>query len=191
MSAMKTPAPPEQVLVEVILEDPRWEAVGGSGGGLETLAERAARGALEFLGLEPAGFEIALLAASDARIAELNADFRGKPQPTNVLSWPAEERGPAVEGAAPMPPAPGEPGLPESLGDIALAWETCMREAQEAGKPLADHLTHLVVHATLHLLGYDHERDGDATLMEDLERKILARLGVADPYGEAAGERIA
>jgi probable rRNA maturation factor len=187
MSATKPPPPAEAPpLVEVIAEDPRWEAAG-----LDALAERAACAVLERFGLTPAGFEIALLAGSDARIADLNADFRGKPRPTNVLSWPAEERGAAAEGGVPALPAPGRAGLPESLGDIALAWETCAREAAEAGKPLADHLTHLVVHATLHLLGYDHERDGDATLMEDLERKILARLGVADPYDEAVGERIA
>ena len=169
----------------MILEDPRWEAAG-----LEALAERAARAALTALGLDPAGFEIALLGASDARISELNADFRGKPQPTNVLSWPAAELGAAAEGATPAPPVPGR-GMPESLGDIALAWETCCAEAAAAGKPLADHLTHLVLHGTLHLLGYDHQRDGDATLMEELERKILARLGVADPYEAPTGERIA
>jgi probable rRNA maturation factor len=183
MNVTKQPA--DAPLVEVILEDHRWEAAG-----LEELAERSARAALLTLGLDPAGFEIALLAGSDARIAELNADFRGKPQPTNVLSWPAAELGAAGDGGTPEPPEPGS-GLPESLGDIALAWETCRREAEEAGKPLADHLIHLVVHGTLHLLGYDHQRDGDATLMEDLERKILARLGVADPYEEPAGERIA
>lgn len=177
MSATKQSAePPPEPLVEVLVEDEGWAAVG-----LETLAERAARAALGELGLDPAGFEIALLAASDARIAALNADFRGMPQSTNVLSWPSTERGAMQEGAAPALPAPGRAG-PESLGDIALARETCVREASEAGKRLGDHVTHLVVHATLHLLGYDHDRDGDATLMESLERKILARLGVADPY---------
>ncbi len=183
MSATKPP--PAEPLVEVILEDDRWQVAG-----IEALADRAARAVLAQLGLAPRGFEIALLAASDARVAALNADFRGKPRPTNVLSWPSAERAAAAEGGVPALPVPGG-DLPESLGDIALAWETCAREAVEAGRPLADHLTHLVVHASLHLFGYDHARDGDATLMEDLERKILARLGVADPYGEEAGERIA
>jgi len=163
-------------LVDTVPEDARWESIG-----LDALAERAARAALTRLGLPAEGFEIVLLGADDARVAALNADFRGKPQPTNVLSWPAAERGAAEEGAAPPPPAPGE-DEPEPLGDIALAWETCAREAAQAGKPMADHVTHLVIHAVLHLLGYDHQRDGDATLMERLEAEILAGLGIADPY---------
>ncbi|MDH3262613.1 MAG: rRNA maturation RNase YbeY [Paracoccaceae bacterium] len=163
-------------LVDTIVEDDRWEALG-----LSTLAERAARTALKRLGLPPEGFEIVLLGADDARVAALNADFRGKPKPTNVLSWPSEERGAEAEGAAPVPPEPGREE-PEPLGDIALAWETCAAEAEAAGKPVAEHVTHLVVHGVLHLLGYDHQRNGDATLMERLEEEILASLGVADPY---------
>lgn len=163
-------------LVDTVAEDARWEETGLGG-----LAERAARAVLARLGLPAEGFEIVLLGADDARIATLNADFRGKPQPTNVLSWPAGERGAAREGAAPPLPPPGE-DEPEPLGDIALAWETCAREAAQAGKSLEDHVTHLVIHAVLHLLGYDHQRDGDATLMERLETEILAGLGIADPY---------
>ncbi len=163
-------------LVDVVVEDDRWEALG-----LAELAERAAGAALRRLGLDPDAFEIVVLGADDARIAALNADFRGKPQPTNVLSWPSEDRAAETEGATPEPPEPGE-DEPEPLGDIALAWETCEREAAEAGKPMADHVAHLVVHGTLHLLGYDHVRDGDAALMEGLETEILATMGVTDPY---------
>lgn len=164
-------------LTDVVIEDPRWDAAG-----LEGLAERAARATLAALALPPDGFEIVVMGGDDARISALNADFRGKPQPTNVLSWPADELGAVTEGADPERPEPGDPDDPEPLGDIALAWETCVREAQEAGKPLADHVTHLVVHGVLHLLGHDHQRDGDATLMEGLETAILAELGVPDPY---------
>jgi probable rRNA maturation factor len=164
-------------LTDVVIEDPRWDAAG-----LESLAERAARATLAALALPPDGFEIVVMGGDDARISALNADFRGKPQPTNVLSWPADELGAVTEGADPERPEPGDPDDPEPLGDIALAWETCVREAQEAGKPLADHVTHLVVHGVLHLLGHDHQRDGDATLMEGLETAILAELGVPDPY---------
>lgn len=164
-------------LTDVVIEDPRWDAAG-----LENLAERAARATLAALALPPDGFEIVVMGGDDARISALNADFRGKPQPTNVLSWPADELGAETEGADPERPEPGDPDDPEPLGDIALAWETCVREAQEAGKPLADHVTHLVVHGVLHLLGHDHQRDGDATLMEGLETAILAELGVPDPY---------
>ena len=164
-------------LTDVVIEDARWEAAG-----LEALAERAARATLAALRLPAEGFEIVVLGADDARIAALNADFRGKPQPTNVLSWPADELGAEAEGDDPDRPEPGDADAPEALGDIALAWETCAREAGEAGKPLADHATHLIVHGVLHLLGYDHVRDGDATLMEGLEVEILADLGVCDPY---------
>ena len=164
-------------LVETVIEDTRWEAFG-----LAALAERAGRAVLAGLALPVEGFAISLMGCDDARIAVLNADFRGKPTPTNVLSWPSEERGAEFVGEAPELPEPGEADEPEALGDIAIAWETCAREAQEQGKPMADHVTHLLVHGVLHLLGYDHIEEEDAALMEGLEVRILASLGVSDPY---------
>lgn len=166
-------------LVDCLTEDPRWDAAG-----LEPLAEAAARAALAHLGLGGDDWTISLLACDDARIAVLNAEFRGKPLPTNVLSWPAEDLAPDEPGATPDRPDPADafPGEPLELGDIAIAYDTCLREAQSGGLALADHATHLIVHATLHLLGYDHERDEDATLMESLETAILADMGIADPY---------
>ncbi|MEX0285206.1 MAG: rRNA maturation RNase YbeY [Paracoccaceae bacterium] len=160
---------PDFVLCRI--EDTRWADLG-----LEPLAVRAATATLDHLSYDPDSFEISLLGTDDTRIAELNGQFRGKPTPTNVLSWPSEERGADTDGGAPYPPED------EELGDIALAWETCVREAAEAGKPMSDHVTHLVVHGLLHLLGYDHERDADATLMERIETEILATLGVPNPY---------
>ena len=180
---MTPPAEDAPRLVEVVVEDAGWDAEA-----LEALAERAARATLEHLELPAEGFEIALLAGSDARIAMLNADFRGKPAPTNVLSWPAQDLGPPE---APARPELGASDDPEALGDIALARETCVAEALEAGKPLEAHLTHLIVHATLHLLGYDHGCDRQATVMEGLEAAILAQLGLPDPYEDTAGERLA
>jgi len=162
-------------LVEVLVEDDRWRTLD-----LVSLADRAARAALAEVGLAAEGFLISVMAGDDARIAALNADFRGKPRPTNVLSWPSEERG--APGGMPEPPEAGTDDDPEELGDIALAWETCAAEAEEAGKPLADHLAHLMIHAVLHLLGYDHIRDDDAELMEGTEIRALARLGLSDPY---------
>ncbi|WP_137111155.1 rRNA maturation RNase YbeY [Rhodobacter sp. SY28-1] len=164
-------------LVDTVIEDARWEAFG-----LSSLAERAATAALAGVDLAAEGFSVSVMGCDDARIAALNADFRGKPQPTNVLSWPSEERGAELVGDAPDLPEPGDPEDPESLGDIAIAWETCAREAEEQGKPMGDHVTHLLVHGVLHLLGYDHVEDEDAALMEALEVRILATLGVSDPY---------
>ncbi|MRU16681.1 rRNA maturation RNase YbeY [Roseovarius sp. A21] len=159
---------------EVIIEDDRWHACG-----FEALARRALDAVLDHLGLDPEEWEIAVLACDDARIASLNADFREKPTPTNVLSWPSEERG--VESPGDTPALP-EPGPDPELGDIAIAYDTCAREAAEQGKPLADHVAHLMVHGGLHLLGYDHIRDEDATLMEATEVAILGKLGLPDPY---------
>jgi probable rRNA maturation factor len=164
-------------LVEAVIEDARWEAFG-----LGPLAEQAARAVLTGLDLPLAGFQISVMGCDDARIAALNAGFRGKPSPTNVLSWPAVERGVEVPGSAPLPPKPGLPDDPESLGDIAISWETCAAEAKAQGKSMTDHVLHLIVHGVLHLLGYDHIETGDAALMERHEVRILASLGVSDPY---------
>ena len=104
-------------------------------------------------------------------IAVLNAAFRDKEAATNVLSWPSAERSPGT----PLTDTP-------ELGDIAMAYETCVREAEAGGISLEFHTLHLLVHGTLHLLGYDHEEDADADLMEATETAILAKLGVPNPY---------
>ena len=163
-------------LVETVLEDARWQAVA-----IEPLAERAAAATLRALALDPAAFAISLLACDDTRIAALNADFRGKAAPTNVLSWPGEARAASGDGARPADPI-GDARDPEELGDIAIAYDTCAQEAAAQNKPMAEHVTHLIVHATLHLLGYDHIRDADAALMEAQEIAILAEMGLSDPY---------
>lgn len=160
-------------MIEVVFEDMRWDDAG-----LEPLAGRAVDATLAALSLGPE-WEVVCLACDDGRIAALNADFRGKPQPTNVLSWPSAERGAGAPGA--RPPAP-DPAEGTELGDLALSYDTCAREAAEAGRSLEAHATHLIVHGTLHLLGYDHETGADAALMEGLEVEILATLGVANPY---------
>lgn len=161
-------------LIETVYEDERWEKRD-----LAPLAHRAATAALDHLKLDPTLYEISLLACDDARIAVLNQDFRGKPTPTNVLSWPSQDRAPSTAGGIPQQPERGE------LGDIAIAYEICAREAADQGIPFSDHVTHLIVHGVLHLLGYDHENDADATLMESLETSILAEMGIKDPYKEA------
>ena len=158
-------------LVDLVIEDERWAALD-----MEALAERAAGAALEVAGIT-SEYEICVMACDDARITELNSEFREKPTATNVLSWPAFELSPEIEGGQPMPPPPAE-----SLGDIAIAYETCEREAVAMDITMQAHVLHLIVHGCLHLLGYDHETDKDATVMEKLEVKALASMGVDDPY---------
>lgn len=157
--------------VDCLIEEPLWSAAG-----IERLAATATDAVARHLNLAQDGLEVSLLACDDARIAELNKAFRGKPVPTNVLSWPSEDRAAERDGAPPEPP------LDPELGDIAIAYQTCLREAEAGGRSLTDHATHLVVHGVLHLLGYDHERDADATLMEGIETEILGKLGIEDPY---------
>jgi len=131
----------------------------------ETVA-RAIAEATRDLPHEIAGAELSIVLTDDDAIRKINAQWRGKDAPTNVLSFPAAP----VQGA------------PRLLGDIVIAFETTTREAKDEGKPFAHHLSHLAVHGFLHLLGYDHESDAQADDMERLERDILARLGVPDPY---------
>ncbi|NNE89334.1 MAG: rRNA maturation RNase YbeY [Silicimonas sp.] len=158
--------------VEVVTKDRRWENTA-----LAELAEAAFSVTLSHLGLEAGDWDIAILGCNDQQIADLNAQFRDKPSATNVLSWPSQERGAEKEGDLPAFPT-GD----TELGDIAISFDTCRKEAERSGATLKDHVTHLIVHGVLHLLGYDHERDGDGDLMEATEIAILAKLGVPNPY---------
>lgn len=117
-------------------------------------------------------YELSLLLTDDAQVRELNREHRGKDKPTNVLSFPSEQ----IE--------PG--GIPphQLLGDLVFARETCAREAEAQGKAFGDHFRHLLVHGLLHIYGYDHLDDEGADAMEELERRTLARLGIADPYAQ-------
>ena len=160
--------------IEIIIEDARWKQENLIG-----LAQRAEQVTLAYLGLNPAEFEISVLGGNDARLAELNASFRDKPSATNVLSWPALELSGDIPGARPVLPKMGD--APE-LGDIALAYETCQREAEAAKLMLSDHVLHLFVHGILHLLGYNHVNEQDAMVMELSEIEILSILGVTNPY---------
>ncbi|NDR59508.1 rRNA maturation RNase YbeY [Aliiruegeria sabulilitoris] len=165
-----------ETIVDVVIEAEAWDVIG-----LRELAERAVRTSLRHLRL-PAAAEVAVLATDDARITLLNADFRAKEAATNVLSWPSEDLSADTPGGQPLLPEADFPGEPAFLGDIALAWETCSREAVAAGKPVEAHVCHLVVHGLLHLLGYDHISEEDAALMEGIEVEILGKLGLPDPY---------
>jgi probable rRNA maturation factor len=143
--------------VELEIEAEAWSSVLTE---IEHLVRQAAQAALG----DHRDGAVAILLTDDAAVRDLNARFRGVDAPTNVLAFPA---GPNPEDA---------------LGDVALAFGVCEREAVGQGKPLADHLRHLVIHGVLHLLGYDHQDDVQATTMESRERELLADLGIPDPY---------
>ena len=147
-------------MIEVEVEDEAWTAALPDAA---AVVERAAAAALGTV----AG-DVVVLLTDDATVRDLNARFRDRDQPTNVLSFPAAEM--TMPGQAPP------------LGDLVLAYGVCAAEAVAQGKTLADHLSHLTVHGVLHLLGRDHEADSEAEEMEAEERAILASLGVADPY---------
>ncbi len=148
--------------VDIAVDDPSWAAVGD----LQTLVEAAAAAALAEAGVAPdRDTELSCLLCDDAAIQDLNARWRGKDRPTNVLSFPTEG-----------------PGADVLLGDIALAYGTVVREADAEGRRVEDHVAHLVIHGTLHLLGEDHEAEAAADVMEAMETRAMARLGRPDPY---------
>jgi probable rRNA maturation factor len=146
------------ITTDLIVEETGWNAVPD----LADLCERAFAAAAS---VEPAEGTVSLLLADDEALHRLNRDFRGKDKPTDVLSFPAHEMDRPL------------------LGDIAVALGVSARDAEAQGTSLADHLTHLLVHGYLHLLGHDHEVEAEAALMEGLEIKALASLGIPNPYG--------
>ena len=141
---------------------------------LASLAADAVAAACAELSLSGGPAELSVVFTDDEHIRELNAGWRGKAKATNVLSFPAVQA------------RPGD-ALPPMLGDIVLAFETVVREAVLEGKPFDHHLSHLIVHGFLHLLGHDHEAEAEAEAMEAAERRILARLAIADPYALSDG----
>jgi len=140
----------------------------------EDVIQRAIIAAAEMVDADVGDAEIAVMLTDDVGIRTLNNNWRGIDKPTNVLSFPA------LQPTGPR----GEDDAPRMLGDIAIAYETMRREADEEQKPFDQHLAHLTVHGFLHLIGYDHETDDEAEEMEALEREILAHLGIPDPYAD-------
>jgi probable rRNA maturation factor len=148
--------------------EPAWDEAGLAA---EVLCRACATAVLRRLAVDAAGVEVSFRFTDDATIAELNTDWRGKPEATDVLSFPvADDATPCV------------PGTPRLLGDVVLAFETCSRDAAGLERPLGDHVRHLLVHGLLHLLQFDHRTPGEAAAMEALEIAILDELGVPDPY---------
>ncbi len=152
----------------IAIENKDWSRVRG----LKAIAVKAYTASLTAVQRKKT---VTLLLADDATLKSLNKDWRGKNKPTNVLSFPASPDLKIPRGEA------------KPLGDIALAFETVLREAEAAEKTLKDHTTHLIVHGILHLLGFDHINDAEAELMEAREIRILKKLGIADPYRVNSG----
>lgn len=138
----------------------------------ETIVHRAIEAAASMVDADTSDAEVAVMLTDDAGIRTLNKNWRGIDKPTNVLSFPALQPERVRD----------DDDAPRMLGDIAIAYETTRKEADTEHKPFDHHLSHLAVHGFLHLIGYDHESDNDAEVMEGLERDILAQLGIPDPY---------
>jgi probable rRNA maturation factor len=156
--------------VEVVCRAEIWERIAGS----HTALSAAARAAFAAAPARQESREVTLVLTDDREMRALNRTWRGKDSATNVLSFPAGESPSTM------------PGELRPLGDVVLAAETVCAEARDRGIPVADHAAHLIVHGTLHLLGFDHETDAEAERMEAAETKVLAGLGIADPYAADA-----
>jgi probable rRNA maturation factor len=147
--------------LEITIEDKDWKTVPN--------LRKLTRQAIKAVGVD-GDVSVSILFTSDAEILAINKQWRGTAKPTNVLSFPVSAETPVPEGE------------PRPLGDIVMACGTILKEASEQKKPVANHVSHLIVHGLLHLLGYDHEIDAEAGIMEAREVEILARLGIEDPY---------
>jgi probable rRNA maturation factor len=163
--------PPWRLELELVEDDGDWQAFADIDD-LVAAAQRVLAGARELMAAGPASVVVAL--SSDAVVRRLNATYRGKDGPTNVLSFPAADAVSADNAA----------DAPRRLGDVVLAVETVLAESAAAGIPPAHHFQHLLIHGVLHLIGYDHLVDAEAETMEALETTLLARLGIADPYSD-------
>jgi len=141
---------------------------------VEAVIQRAIAVAAEMVDADTSEAELAVMLTDDGGIRTLNKNWRGLDKPTNVLSFPALQ----------LTTERSSQDAPRMLGDIAIAYETTRREADDEQKRFDHHLSHLAIHGFLHLIGYDHEKDQDAETMETLEREILAQLDIPDPYAE-------
>jgi probable rRNA maturation factor len=165
------PMPPLALPIsEVLVVADCWQAEPDA----EAVVHRAITAAAETVDADVGDAELAVMLTDDAGIRTLNGNWRGIDKPTNVLSFPA------LQPTGPV----GPDDAPRMLGDIAIAYQTARKEADDEQKPFDHHLSHLAIHGFLHLIGYDHEKDGEAEAMEALERQILAQLGIPDPYAD-------
>jgi probable rRNA maturation factor len=157
-----------QLRLALEIEDPRWVAALPNAA---ELLEKAIALALAEIGNDARTIEVGVRLVDDGTIQALNRDWRGRDKPTNVLSFPLGDPGPV-----------GDPDFPWLIGDIVMSFDTVTAESVRDGKPLEHHVIHLAIHATLHLIGHDHEDDAEADAMEAAEVRLLAGLGIPDPY---------
>ena len=156
-------------LTEVLVVADCWQTEPDA----EAVIHRAIDAAAAIADADVGDSELAVMLTDDSGIRTLNSNWRGIDKPTNVRSFPA------------LQPSAGAPSdAPRMLGDIAIAYQTMRKEADDEQKPFDHHLSHLAIHGFLHLIGYDHEKDADADAMESLEQEILAHLGIPDPYAD-------
>ena len=164
--------------LHVLIEEKKWQEIN-----LKKILLRVVEPALSFLSnLEP-NYEIALLASNDKSISKLNLKYRNMGSATNILSWPEYNLKNVLPGKMPEKlPVSGHDNCKISLGNLAVAYETCKSEANSIGISLENHMSHLLLHGFLHLVGFDHHNDLDAELMEGIEVKLLGGLGISNPY---------
>ncbi len=167
--ALEQPQTDVGLAVDIAVPDARWHDVDRC---LEAAVDSVVRATIGHAGRDAEVAEVSIVLGDDRLVRQLNRDFRGTDRPTNVLSF-------ALRDGAPSP----HPG-PAMLGDVVLAYDTVVREAREQLKSERNHALHLVVHGVLHLMGYDHGSEAEARAMERMETRILAGLGIADPYSE-------
>lgn len=160
----------QDIQIDISLQDPVWESVPDVMKIVEVAARTAVTMAPQPDRIKSKALEVSVLLANDDLLRVLNREYRGKDNPTNVLSFASLDSEDFFIGDV------------VGLGDVAVSFQTIDREAQDEGKFFKDHLTHLVVHGCLHLLGYDHKEEGQAIIMEAIEIRILEKLGVQNPY---------
>ena len=160
--------------VEVLIEEEAWNVQG-----LRRISLEAFREVMLYFEYDQSEFEVSILGCDDKKIKALNEGFLLKDSATNVLSWPARERRPEIAGT---PPTRLDHTIDIFVGDIAISYETCWHEATKVGKNFALHVSHLLIHGMLHLMGFDHQNDADATVMEGIETEILGKMGMDVQY---------
>tara|TARA_S200000501_G_scaffold344014_1_gene355420 strand:+ start:285 stop:806 length:522 start_codon:yes stop_codon:yes gene_type:complete len=164
--------------LHVLIEERRWLEIN-----LRKILSGVIKSVLSFLNNCESNYEISLLASNDKNISELNKKYRNVRSATNILSWPEYSLKNLLPGKMPKTlPVPGNGNSTISLGNLAIAYETCKKEAKINGISLESHMSHILLHGFLHLVGFDHHNDLDAELMEGIEVSLLSSLGIPNPY---------